>query len=161
MGLGLSTLKALIKSCNEVLSILDKLEENRPLNPPERQFRNILKKHISRLLKNQKDYWKIRYTIRWTKLMASASSPPRASSPMQAPPLSIPSPVLTPIPTATTVEPVLVLTQSPTATATLLRTELSLSSRGRMTLGVGEIFLFISHTLPQCHALQGVGDTYL
>jgi hypothetical protein len=43
----------------------------------------------------------------------------------------------------------------------LLGTELSLSSRGRMTLGVGEIFWFISHTLPQCHALQGVGDTYL
>jgi hypothetical protein len=43
----------------------------------------------------------------------------------------------------------------------LLETELSLSSRGRMTLGVGEIFWFISHTLPQCHALQGVGDTYL
>jgi hypothetical protein len=43
----------------------------------------------------------------------------------------------------------------------LLGTELSLSSRGRMTLGVGAIFWFISHTLPQCHALQGVGDTYL
>jgi hypothetical protein len=36
---------------------------------------------------------------------------------------------------------------------TLLGTELSLSSRGRMTLGVREIFWFISHTLPQCHAL--------
>jgi hypothetical protein len=46
-------------------------------------------------------------------------------------------------------------------TSYLLGTELSLSSRGRMTLGVGEIFWFISHTLPQCHALQGVGDTYL
>jgi hypothetical protein len=43
----------------------------------------------------------------------------------------------------------------------LLGTELSLSSRGRMTLGVGEIFWFISHTLPQCHTFQGVGDTYL
>jgi hypothetical protein len=43
----------------------------------------------------------------------------------------------------------------------VLGTELSLSSRGRMTLRVGEIFWFISHTLPQCHALQGVGDTYL
>jgi hypothetical protein len=43
----------------------------------------------------------------------------------------------------------------------VLGTELSLSSRERMTLGVGEIFWFISHTLPQCHALQGVGDTYL
>jgi hypothetical protein len=27
-----------------------------------------------------------------------------------------------------------------------------------MTLGVEAIFWFISHTLPQCHALQGVGD---
>jgi hypothetical protein len=43
----------------------------------------------------------------------------------------------------------------------MLGTKLSLSSRGRMTLAVGEIFWFISHTLPQCHALQGVGDTYL
>jgi hypothetical protein len=43
----------------------------------------------------------------------------------------------------------------------LLGTELSLSLRGRMTLGVGTIFGFISHTLSQCHALQGVGDTYL
>jgi hypothetical protein len=43
----------------------------------------------------------------------------------------------------------------------VLGTELSLLSRGRMTLGVGEIFWFISHTLPQCHALQGVEDTYL
>jgi hypothetical protein len=46
-------------------------------------------------------------------------------------------------------------------TLPLLGTELSLSSRGRMTLGVGEIFWFISHTLPQCHTLQEVGDTYL
>jgi hypothetical protein len=43
----------------------------------------------------------------------------------------------------------------------LLGTELSLLSRGRMTLRVEEIFWFISHTLPQCHTLQGIGDTYL
>jgi hypothetical protein len=30
-----------------------------------------------------------------------------------------------------------------------------------MTLGVGAIFWFISHTLSQCHVLQGVEDTYL
>jgi hypothetical protein len=47
------------------------------------------------------------------------------------------------------------------ASEDLLGKELSLSSRGRMALGVGEIFWFISHTLPQCHTLQGVGDTYL
>jgi hypothetical protein len=44
---------------------------------------------------------------------------------------------------------------------TVLGTELSLSSRERMTLGVGAIFWFISHTLPQCHALQEVRDPYL
>jgi hypothetical protein len=43
----------------------------------------------------------------------------------------------------------------------VLETELSLSSRGRMTLVVEAIFWFISHTLPQCHVLQEVEDTYL
>jgi hypothetical protein len=43
----------------------------------------------------------------------------------------------------------------------MLGTELSLSSRGWMTLGVRTVFWFISHTLPQCHVLQRVGDTYL
>jgi hypothetical protein len=43
----------------------------------------------------------------------------------------------------------------------VLATELSLLSRGRMTLEVREIFWFISHTPPQCHTLQGVRDTYL
>jgi hypothetical protein len=32
-------------------------------------------------------------------------------------------------------------------------TELSLSSKGRMILGLRKIFWFISYTLPQCHAL--------
>jgi hypothetical protein len=43
----------------------------------------------------------------------------------------------------------------------LLGIELSLSSRWKMTPEVEEIFWFISHTLPQCHTLKGVGDTYL
>jgi hypothetical protein len=43
----------------------------------------------------------------------------------------------------------------------VLETELSLTSRGRMTLGVEAIFCFISYTLPQCHVLQGIRDTYL
>jgi hypothetical protein len=30
-----------------------------------------------------------------------------------------------------------------------------------MTLVVGAIFWFISHTLPQCNVHQGIGDTYL
>jgi hypothetical protein len=65
--MGLSKLKQLIKQCNSVLSTLDKLEENRPLYPPEFNFRKILKKHILKLLQNQKEYWRKRYTLRWTK----------------------------------------------------------------------------------------------
>jgi hypothetical protein len=34
----------------------------------ERNFRNILKKHILKMLQYQKEYWKKRYTVRWTKL---------------------------------------------------------------------------------------------
>jgi hypothetical protein len=65
---GLSRLKEQIKICNEILSIMDKLEENRTLFVQERNFRNILKKHILKLLLHQKEYWKQRYTVRWTKL---------------------------------------------------------------------------------------------
>jgi hypothetical protein len=50
-----------------VLATIDKLEEQRPLFIQERNFRDILKKHILNLLKFQKEYWKKRYTIRWTK----------------------------------------------------------------------------------------------
>jgi hypothetical protein len=42
---GLSKLKEQIKVCNSTLLVLDELE-NRPLNPPERNFRNILKRFI-------------------------------------------------------------------------------------------------------------------
>ena len=64
---GLSNLSCLIKNCNSTLEILDTLEEQRPLFLQEFNFRKILKKHILKLLKHQKDYWKKRYTIRWTK----------------------------------------------------------------------------------------------
>jgi hypothetical protein len=53
--------------CNSTLLILDKLEENIPLNPPERNFRNILKDFIQKLVQQQKEYWKERYIVRWTK----------------------------------------------------------------------------------------------
>jgi hypothetical protein len=66
-AMGLSKLKQLIKQCNSMLSILDKLEENRPHYPPKFNFRKILKKHILKLLQNQKEYWRKRYTVRWTK----------------------------------------------------------------------------------------------
>jgi signal transduction histidine kinase len=48
--------------------VLEKLEESRPLNTPEKCFRDILKNHFLNLLQHQKDYWKKRYTVRWTKL---------------------------------------------------------------------------------------------
>jgi hypothetical protein len=63
----ISKINNLIAQCNEVLAIMDKLEEQRPLFIQERNFRDILKKHILNLLKFQKEYWKKRYTIRWTK----------------------------------------------------------------------------------------------
>jgi hypothetical protein len=65
--MGLSKLKQIIKQCNNVLSIIDKLEENIVLYPQEQNFRRILKKHILKLLQNQKEYWRKRYTVRWTK----------------------------------------------------------------------------------------------
>jgi hypothetical protein len=65
--MGLSKLRQVIKQCNTVLNIIDKLEENRVLNPPEQNFRKVLKRHILKLLQHQKEYWKKRYTIRWTK----------------------------------------------------------------------------------------------
>jgi hypothetical protein len=64
----LSRLERLTSQCNEVLMILDRLEENRPLYPQERNFRSILKNQILKLLNFQKGYWRQRYTIRWTKL---------------------------------------------------------------------------------------------
>jgi hypothetical protein len=51
---GISKLKEQIKVCNSTLLILDKLEENKPLNPPERNFRNIIKGFIQKLLEYQK-----------------------------------------------------------------------------------------------------------
>jgi hypothetical protein len=58
MGYGALKLKEQIKYCNYVLVVMDKLEENRFLVVQERSFRRILKNHILRLLKAQKEYWK-------------------------------------------------------------------------------------------------------
>lgn len=57
----------MIKNCNEVLAILDKLEEQRQLYTQEHNFRNILKQHIITVLKYQNEYWRKRYTVRWVK----------------------------------------------------------------------------------------------
>jgi len=64
---GISKINNLIQQCNEVLSVLDKLEEQRTLFIRESNFRTILKKHILSLLKFKQEYWRKRYTIRWTK----------------------------------------------------------------------------------------------
>jgi hypothetical protein len=53
---GLAKFKQQLKQCNEVLEILDKLEENRPLYNVEARFRDILKRHVTQLLKNKKNY---------------------------------------------------------------------------------------------------------
>lgn len=66
-GKTLSKLNATIKECNAVLLTLDALEDNRSLQPQEANFRRILKKHILKLLQCQKEYWRKRYTVRWTK----------------------------------------------------------------------------------------------
>lgn len=64
----ISKLAKLIKNCNEVLEVLDKLEDQRQLCIQERNFKKILKKHILTLLKYQNEYWRKRYTMRWVKL---------------------------------------------------------------------------------------------
>jgi hypothetical protein len=53
---GLAKFKIQLRQCNEVLEILDKLEENRPLYSVEARFREILKGHITQILNNQRTY---------------------------------------------------------------------------------------------------------
>jgi len=65
---GLSNFKIKIQNCNRVLEVLDKLEENRRLYLHEANFRNILKNHVSRLIRYKNTYWKQRYTSRWVVL---------------------------------------------------------------------------------------------
>jgi hypothetical protein len=52
----LSQLKIQLKKCNEIISVLDKLEKNRPLYLTEANLRSIIQKHIENLLKAQKEY---------------------------------------------------------------------------------------------------------
>jgi hypothetical protein len=63
----ISRINNLITQCNDVLSVMDKLEEQRPLFIQEANFRKILRKYILQLLKFKQEYWKKRYTDRWTK----------------------------------------------------------------------------------------------
>lgn len=56
---GISKLTNLIKKCNDILLIMDKLEEQRPLATQEANFRKIIKNQIARLLKYKNKYWRI------------------------------------------------------------------------------------------------------
>jgi hypothetical protein len=60
----LSNLSRLIANCNMTIAFFDRLEEIRPLCSSELKFRNILKDHISSLLRMQNHYWKQRFTLR-------------------------------------------------------------------------------------------------
>jgi hypothetical protein len=46
---------------------IDKIEDTRPLSGPEKNFRRILKVHLTKLLEYQNAYWIKRCTIKWTK----------------------------------------------------------------------------------------------
>ena len=64
---GISRLKVATINTNKALLELDSLEDRRTLTTPERNFRRILKNHLLRLLTYQKEYWRKRCSIRWTK----------------------------------------------------------------------------------------------
>jgi hypothetical protein len=63
----LAKIKMIIQNCNKVISLLDQLEEERPLFCSEFNFRQIVKEHLDDLLKAECNYWKKRCTIRWIK----------------------------------------------------------------------------------------------
>jgi hypothetical protein len=57
-GKTLSQLNTAIQTCNDILSILDSLEENRQLYRQAHNFRKILRGHILKLLERKKIFWK-------------------------------------------------------------------------------------------------------
>jgi hypothetical protein len=64
----LSNLNKLIHNSNWVLLLLNGLEEQRPLNPLEANFRVLVKNHLSNLLESKRKYWRQRNTVRWVTL---------------------------------------------------------------------------------------------
>lgn len=60
---GLSNIRLLIDNCNRVIKYLDTVEEFRSLYNPEWNLRNIVKQQLSKLLKQQAQYWKQRNTV--------------------------------------------------------------------------------------------------
>lgn len=63
----ISRLSICIENCNKALLELDNIEDRRCLTVPEANFRKIIKEHLLKLLDYQRQYWKKRCTIRWTK----------------------------------------------------------------------------------------------
>ena len=63
----ISKLSVCIDNCNKALLELDNIEGRRGLTVPEGNFRKIIRAHLLKLLDFQRQYWKKRCTIRWTK----------------------------------------------------------------------------------------------
>lgn len=63
----ISRLKVAIENTNKALLELDNIKDKRALTVQENNFWAILKKHLLRLLKYQKEYWRKRCTIRWVQ----------------------------------------------------------------------------------------------
>jgi hypothetical protein len=64
----ISKLADLLKTCNEAILVLDRLEEQRQLSMPESNCRNIIKEQLKKLLRCKNEYWRQRFTIRWVQL---------------------------------------------------------------------------------------------
>ena len=64
----LSKLKEDILSLNALIAMLDTLEQSRDLYPFESSFRSALKRHLEKLLSQQKEYWRQRGKIKWVTL---------------------------------------------------------------------------------------------
>jgi hypothetical protein len=64
----LSQLSVIIGNCSHVLTLLDGLEEQRPLSIVERNFRIALIKHQIKLIEAQTLYWRKHANIIWAKL---------------------------------------------------------------------------------------------
>ena len=64
----LSSLSKLTYNCKWVLLLLDGLEDQQNLSRMERNFRILVKRHLSELLESRRTYWKQRSKMRWVML---------------------------------------------------------------------------------------------
>lgn len=60
---GISNLNWLISNCNQAILIIDNIEEQRELFNPEKNFRIVVKRQLSKWLTCKRVYWKNRYTV--------------------------------------------------------------------------------------------------